>query len=137
MQYNKKPHQDKLTVAETIKPLRLNMAVASKPLTLSCMCKTVPQRATTPSIHSVTTPGTRMPTTLGRTWVEKEKWKTFRRTCGSSGAVAGNELGGRWTIGWELWMMLRDCDVGDSEWGQRIELTILGRLTENSILTHG
>jgi len=43
MQYNKKPHLDELTVAETITPLRLNVPVASNPLTLSHMRKTVPQ----------------------------------------------------------------------------------------------
>jgi hypothetical protein len=38
MQYDKKPHQDELTVVETITPLRLNMPVASNLLIPSCMC---------------------------------------------------------------------------------------------------
>jgi hypothetical protein len=84
MQYNKKPHPDESTVAETITPLRLNVPDVPNPLTLSRMRKTVPRRAMTPSNDSATTPGTRTPTISGRTLsvtgVEKEKWKTFRES---------------------------------------------------------
>jgi hypothetical protein len=34
-----------------------------------------------------------MPTTSGGTWVEKEKWKMFKKTWGSSGAAAGGRIG--------------------------------------------
>ena len=56
--------------------------------------------------------------------MEKEKRKTFKKTWGVLVLRLGDESGGRWTIVWELRIMLRDCHVGDSEDGG--ELTVVG-----------
>jgi len=93
---NKGPHPDELTVAETITLLRLNMLIASNLLNPICTCM---------QGHDASVTG-----------VEKEKWKLFRKRYSGSGAAAGDESRGRWTIGWELRMIL----WGLSCWGFRL-----------------
>ena len=94
--------------SQTITPLRPDMAVVSKPLNPSCIRKTVPWRATMPRNDSSATPGLGRPLLRGGPWGGEREVGDVQEV--SAGVVLvlrlGDESGGRWTIVWELQMML-------------------------------